>query len=198
MRVTGSSVAGLLVFVALFEARHALADDARTMLDGEQYQSLVAETKSLHVGDLLTVIVQEAATASSRADLNTQRNFTIAAQGGTSTVDPRHASLATTTDNRGTGSTQRSGRLLAQLSVRVTGVSPNGDLTVSGQQSLRINGEEQLITLSGIVRTRDVSADNTVLSSRIADAHIRFDGRGFVTRQSRPGWLARLFGYLGL
>jgi flagellar L-ring protein FlgH len=77
-------------------------------------------------------------------------------------------------------------------------IEPNGNLKVSGQQSLRINGEEQLITLSGVVRPRDVADDNSVLSSRIADARIRFDGKGFVTDQSKPGWLARLFQYLGL
>jgi len=69
---------------------------------------------------------------------------------------------------------------------------------VSGAQSLKINGEQQLITLSGVVRTRDIAADNTVLSSRIAEARIRFDGRGFVSDQSKPGWLARFFAFLGL
>ena len=69
---------------------------------------------------------------------------------------------------------------------------------MAGQQSLKINGEQQLITLSGVVRPRDVGADNTVLSSRIAEARIQFDGKGFVTDRSKPGWLARLLSYLGL
>jgi flagellar L-ring protein precursor FlgH len=69
---------------------------------------------------------------------------------------------------------------------------------VSGHQSLKINGEEQRITLSGVVRPRDVADDNTVPSSRIADAKIRFDGAGFVSDQSKPGWLARFFSLLGL
>jgi flagellar L-ring protein FlgH len=82
--------------------------------------------------------------------------------------------------------------------VRVIGINENGDLVVAGEQSLEINGEEQLITLSGIVRPRDVTGDNTVLSSRIADARIRFAGEGFVTDQSKPGLLARIFNFLGL
>lgn len=174
------------------------ADDAETMFDERTYRSLVAEKKALRVGDVLTVVVQESASASATTGLRGQRDFTLSAQAGTNKVGPYSASAGTATDSDGAGSTQRSGRLLAQLSVRVRDVSANGDLSVAGQQSLRINGEEQLITLSGIVRPRDIGADNTVLSSRIADARIQFDGKGFVTDRSRPGWLARLFSYLGL
>jgi flagellar L-ring protein FlgH len=173
-------------------------DDSQSMLDESTYRSLVAEQKALRIGDVLAVIVQEAASATSTADLRGQRNFTVAAQMSTSKDDPYSASAGTDTQSDGAGRTQRSGRLLAQLSVRVTDVNRNGDLVVSGQQSLRINGEEQLITLSGVVRPRDISENNTVLSSRIADARIRFDGKGFVTDQSKPGWLARLFALLGL
>jgi len=67
---------------------------------------------------------------------------------------------------------------------------------VAGQQSLKINGEEQRITLSGVVRRRDIGDDNTVLSSHIADARIRFDGAGFVNDQSKPSWFARFFNLL--
>lgn len=176
----------------------AALDDWQSMLDESTYRSLVAENKALRIGDVLAVIVQEAASATSTADLRSQKNFTVSAQMSTSKDDPYSASAGTDTQSDGAGRTQRSGRLLAQLSVRVTDVNSNGDLVVAGQQSLRINGEEQLITLSGVVRPRDISENNTVLSSRIADAHIRFDGKGFVTDQSKPGWLARLFGFLGL
>ena len=173
-------------------------DDSRSMFDEPTYRSLVAEDKALRVGDLLTVVVQEAASATSTADLRSQRNFTVTAQAGSSRGTTNTGTAGTSSDSDGTGRTERSGRLLAQLSVRVLEMNPNGDLKVSGQQSLKINGEEQLITLSGVVRPRDVGENNTVLSSRIAEARIRFDGKGFVTDQSKPGWLARLFNFLGL
>jgi flagellar L-ring protein precursor FlgH len=176
----------------------ASAEEAYSMLDESGYRALVAEQKAFRLGDVLTVIVQEAASATSSAELRSQRNFTVSAQAGTTNGDTHAASAGTDTQSDGSGRTQRSGQLLAQLTVRVTGLSPNGDLSVSGQQKLRINSEEQLITLSGVVRRRDISEGNTVLSSRIADAHIEFDGKGFVTRQSRPGWLARIFGWLGM
>jgi flagellar L-ring protein FlgH len=185
------------VALVLVDASSA-ADDAHSLFDEPTYRSLVAEDKALRVGDVLTVIVQEAASATSSADLRSQRNFTVSAQLDTFNGTSYSAAAATDSASDGAGRTQRSGRLLAQLSVRVTEVGENGDLIVAGQQSLRINGEEQLITLSGIVRPRDIGENNTVLSSRIAQARIRFDGKGFVTDQSKPGWLARLFNLLGL
>ena len=174
------------------------AGDSGSLLDESTYRPLVSEDKAWRTGDVLTVVVQEAASASSTADLRANRDFTLSAQIAATSYQPRTGSAGTSSASDGAGRTERSGKLLAQLSVRVVGVRPNGDLDVSGEQSLRINGEEQLITLSGIVRTRDITDSNTVLSSRIADARIRFEGKGFVTDQSRPGWLARLFRYLGL
>lgn len=170
------------------------------MFDEQTYRSLVAEDKAAHVGDVLTVIVQEAASASSTADQSSQRSFNLSAnaKGGSADASPHSVAAGIATDGDGIGRTQRSGKLLAQLSVRVTSVDPNGSLAVSGQQSLKINGEEQLITLSGIVRPRDITEGNTVLSSRIGNAHIRFEGKGFVTNQSKPGWLVRILAWLGL
>lgn len=176
----------------------AIADEATSLLDEPSYRSLVAEDKAAGVGDVLTVIVQEAATASSTADLRAQRSFRIAGEMAATKADPYSASGTTETQSDGLGRTQRSGRLLAQISVRITEVNDNGDLVVSGQQSLRINGEQQLITLSGVVRPRDITEGNTVLSSRIADATIQFHGKGFVARQSKPGWVAWFLSFLGL
>jgi flagellar L-ring protein precursor FlgH len=176
----------------------AHAEDGQSLFDEPTYRSLVAESKALRVGDVLTVIVQEAASAASSADLRARREFSLSADLDATRVTPHSANLDTATRSDGAGATQRSGRLLAQLSVRVVDVTANGDLQVSGQQSLRINGEKQIITLSGIVRTRDIGENNTVMSNRIADARIQFEGEGFVTDQSRPGWLARLFDFLGL
>jgi flagellar L-ring protein precursor FlgH len=176
----------------------AATDESTSMLDGQTYQSLVAEDKAAQIGDVLTVIVHEAASASSSTDLRAQRRFRIAGDLQTTRTEPYSAAATTDTRSDGVGRTERTGRLLAQISVRVTDVNDNGDLVVSGQQSLRINGEQQLITLTGVVRPRDITDSNTVLSSRVADAVIQFHGKGFVARQSKPGWLAQFFSWLGL
>jgi flagellar L-ring protein precursor FlgH len=190
----------LLAAAALAMRVHAAppGDEANTMFDPQTYRSMVAETKALSVGDVLTVAIQESTTASSSADLHTQRAFALSGQAGTNKHGPYSAAASTSSQSDGAGATDRSGSVLAQLSVRVVQINANGDLQVAGKQSLMINGEQQLITLSGVVRVRDIGTDNTVASSRIADARIQVSGKGFVANQSKPGFLARLLSILGL
>ncbi len=192
------AAAGLLGALLMFVDAVGAQPESGSMVDEASYRSLVAEDKAARIGDVLTVIVQEAASATSTTDLRARRSFAVSGQAGSSNGSEHSAFAGTDSESDGVGRTQRSGRLLAQLSVRVTKVNENGDLMVSGRQNLQINGEEQLITLTGVVRPRDISDSNTVLSSRIADARIEFDGKGFVTRQSRPGWFAWLLSFLGL
>ncbi len=92
----------------------------------------------------------------------------------------------------GSGQLQRKGNLTATLSVRVRKHMPNGDLYVEGTKVVLVGQEEHHIYVSGIVRRADISAENVVLSSRIADAEIEYTGRGDVSDQQRPGWLSRV------
>jgi len=190
--------ASVTICLLAVAATGAAADDQSSMFDESTYHPLVAATKAVHVGDVLTVVVQESASAASSTDLHSQRNFNVSGQVAYGRAGSHAVAGGTGSGSDGTGTTERTGKLLAQVSVRVNRIEESGDLVVSGQQSLKINGEEQRITLNGVVRTRDIGDDNTVLSSRIADARIRFDGAGFVTDQSKPGWLARFFNLLGM
>ncbi len=92
----------------------------------------------------------------------------------------------------GAGATQRKGQLSATLPVRVRKQLGNGDLFVEGTKVVMVGNEEQHIYVSGIVRQRDIAEDNTVLSSRVADAEIEYTGRGDVSDQQRRGWGNRL------
>lgn len=69
---------------------------------------------------------------------------------------------------------------------------PNGNLKIKGTREVTVNNEKQLITLSGIIRSRDISPDNIVLSTYISDAMIAYSGDGIVNERQRPGWLARI------
>jgi len=74
----------------------------------------------------------------------------------------------------------------------------NGDLRVVGSQVLNLSGEKTVIRVRGRVRAADVSATNAVLSNRLADAEIDYDGKGYVSRSGKPGVLTRVFNWLGL
>lgn len=93
---------------------------------------------------------------------------------------------------KGSGQIQRKGTLNATLPVRVRAVLPNGDLYVEGTKVVMVGAEEQHLYVSGVIRPDDIDYDNSVPSSRIADAEIEYTGRGDVSDQQRPGFMARI------
>ncbi|MDZ4693559.1 MAG: flagellar basal body L-ring protein FlgH [Deltaproteobacteria bacterium] len=94
-------------------------------------------------------------------------------------------------DFDGNGKTSRSGKLSATLPVRVRKVLGNGDLFVEGHKVVMVSNEEHHLYVSGVVRPIDVQYDNSVSSSRVADAEIEYTGRGDSTDVQRPGIVSR-------
>jgi flagellar L-ring protein FlgH len=93
----------------------------------------------------------------------------------------------------GTGTTSRSGTLEAWLTARVCEVLPNGDLVIEGTKDVTINRERQTLRIRGVIRQRDVTPNNIVLSTAIAHMEVQFDGKGIVSDANKPGWLYWLF-----
>lgn len=182
------------VLAPIVSAEPASAD---TLYAHGGWAGLATDRSARRPGDLVTILVYESATASNSASSGSHKNSKLAA-----TVSAGHFGKSAGLDLDGgsadTGTTGRSGQMVAQISATVDAVDAGGDLDVSGQQLIHINGERTLIKLKGRLRPADISAANTALSSRLADAAIDYDGSGFVSRSARPGPLARLFSWLGL
>lgn len=167
--------------------------------------SLFADFRARAVGDVVVVEVDESpqATGDARTELEREQqlqmgmpNFfglTAALQRAYPAIDPSNlVELMSESGFRGDGETERGSRVRGRIAVRVREVMPNGDLFVEGTKVLLVNEEELHIYLSGIVRPQDILEDNSVGSSRIADAQVEFTGRGSLTDNQRQGWLARL------
>jgi flagellar L-ring protein precursor FlgH len=101
-------------------------------------------------------------------------------------------------DFNGKGTIQRSGKLAAQITVTVQSVEPNGDLVVAGRQLIEVNDEKQHIVLSGKVRPVDIGENNTVVSTRLADANISYVGDGILAEKQQPGIISRILHWLRL
>ncbi len=165
--------------------------------------SLFSDHKSHRVGDILTVLIVESASASKQAATSNKKEFNLSS-GGTGEESSLNFiplfGLKTNTSSRqeysGDGSTSRKGDLKATIPVRVVDVSPNGDLAVEGTREVGVNGELETIVLSGIVRPQDITVDNTVFSFNIADARIHYEGKGTVNSGQRPGILIRLINWI--
>jgi flagellar L-ring protein FlgH len=189
-------IAGTALLVAL--AAPAQAED---LYRGSSWAAMSGDRKASEPGDILTVVIFQAAEATNSAqnssrkktDVGGSLNTTL----GSGSVN-ENLSLEFGGGYTGRGEVRRSERLVSQISMTVREVLPNGDLVVQGEQWVRINGETSLIGVRGRVRAADINADNAVLSSRIADARISYDGRGFVTRSAKPGIINRIFSFLGL
>ncbi|MEG3153135.1 flagellar basal body L-ring protein FlgH, partial [Sphingomonas sp. ZT3P38] len=144
-----------------------------------------------------TVVVHQVAEASNTTQNATRKSTDAGASIRGGSLDEGGA-LSFGGGYTGRGEARRSERLLAQLSVVVEEVLPNGDYRIAGKQLLRVNGENTTIAVRGRIRSADISSQNSVLSSRIADAEIDYDGKGFVSRSAKPGLINRLFSLLGL
>lgn len=196
--------ATILSCVALCGA--ASLASAQSLYSEATFQSLTADRRALRPGDSLTVLVLEAASASASANTTTNKTggITGAAKGSATTgggsvsLGEYSGSLSLGEDFGGKGVVQRAGRVAAQITVTVQSLAPNQEMYVSGRQQILVNGEKQLIELSGRVRPIDVSENNTVVSSRIADANITYVGDGILAEKQKQGILTHLLGWLGL
>lgn len=184
---------GIVLVTALFCAG-VMADSL--WKDGSR--SLYADRKAVKEGDVLTVLIYESTTATSRADTKTSKADSASTKPG---VGPLLSllpewSLSGKTNSQASGSTTRSGTLVGKISVVVKEVLPNGNLKVEGTRTVGVNGEKEKIVLTGIVRPEDISAENTVPSTAIAQAEIHYEGKGPVGSKQREGLLTKLLKWL--
>jgi len=183
-------VAGLLALAAV-------PAKAENLYDRSNWSALSSDRRAAAAGDALTIVIFQAAEASNSAQNASRRSTNIGGSISAGSLDER-AELDFGGAYTGRGEVRRSERLIAQITATVESVLPNGDLVVVGEQWMRVNGERTRIAVRGRVRTADITSENSVLSSRIADAQIDYDGRGFVSRSARPGLINRIFSFLGL
>jgi flagellar L-ring protein precursor FlgH len=195
-RLSPGGSAGLWLALSLafgFPAEAAAAD----LYNGGNWAALAADRPATQVGDSLTIIIDENSTASNSAKNGTKKASHFGFQlFGSPVNNAETLDLASGYD--GSGQTQRTHKMIAQISVVVDAIMPNGYLHVTGAEALKINGEHTNIRVKGLVRPADIGGDNTVLSTRVANAVIDYDGTGFNAKDMRPGILTRVVSWLGL
>ncbi len=163
------------------------------------------DTRAVRVGDFVVIKIDEQANAKGASTTNLKQDST--GSSGASAmlgivpalkkaypdIDPtKLIEFASKSGFSGAGDTARNGELTGNIAVRVGKEMPNGDLFLEGTKVVLINNEEYHLYVSGLVRRVDIAQDDTIASSRIADAQIEFTGRGDLADQQRKGWLARV------
>lgn len=186
------------------EAKASSASKTGSLFRSDR-SSLFSANKASRPGDILTVTISEQASAEKDAGTSTSRSSSNSL--GVSSIfgyeerlaekyanlDPSSL-LSTNTENSfdGSGSTSRQESLSATLTTRVTGIDEGGNLEIQGSKTVRVNHENQIIRLSGIVRPYDITENNTIDSENILDAKIEYLGDGVISEKQRPGWMVRV------
>ena len=158
------------------------------------------DQRASRVGDILTVIVE--ITDKAEIDNSTERtrdnaeNVGIAKLGGAEQllkkILPKDVDLAefvkATSDSKsdGEGSIEREEKLTTRIAVVVTQMLPNGNMVIEGRQEIRVNFEMRELIIAGVVRPEDITSENTVPISKIAEARISYGGRGQITDVQQP------------
>ena len=168
--------------------------------------NLFADHRAANVGDIVTVIIAESSSASKTASTQTSKVSSkegeitdlagISGLGGIGKFFPLKGAMNSDSGYTGSGSTSRSGSLTTRISAKITQVLPNGNLLIEGRRDILLNEEKESITISGVARPEDVSAGNIILSTKLADVQINYEGEGIINKQQRPGILSRILSWL--
>jgi flagellar L-ring protein precursor FlgH len=169
--------------------------------NGQTSRSMFADRKAAAKGDILTIVVSESAVAQSSQSKKSNREskledaisrFIYSGLGAHKGELPG-TSGAGKSSYSGGGDVSNSQSLSARAAVQVTDVLPNGNLVIEGVRVVTFSGETQYVVLRGIVRFDDISRENSVVSTNIADARVEFYSEGSLTDAQKRGWLAKAY-----
>ena len=196
----------ILLASALFLGAGALGRaDSLWTTPGGDHLSIYADHKACHVGDIVTVVVQEAAAAQSTQNKESTRTSTLndavgqyifapAVSGlGTHAGQTPAISLSGKSDYTGGGQVTNSNSVTSTAAVVVTDVLPNGNFVIEGIRLITFSGETQYMVLHGLVRPDDISSADTVNSTSIADARIEVVGQGALSDAQKQGWFSKIY-----
>lgn len=170
---------------------------AVSLFNESDYRPLIADKKAYLLGDLLTVLVLESSDAQSTSDLASKKETRMELESSYN-GNKYEADFGFNGKGNTVAKTGRNGKIKATLTVRINSILANQSYQIEGQQQIQVNGEQQTILLSGIVRQEDISPQNTILSTRIANAQITYTGNGSVSNSQNHNMIYKVLSFLGL
>jgi flagellar L-ring protein precursor FlgH len=186
--------------VVPFAAESQPATDGAIWHDGHDIP-LFENAVARNVGDILTIVLVESTDASKSSSTTTKKASKADLPGPTIAGRPitvkgteiLSAGMGNETSFNGEGASRQSNSLDGQVTVSVVRRLPNGNLLIRGEKLITINQGREFLQLQGIVRSIDILPDNTISSTKVANALITYSGKGAVANASAPGLLARFF-----
>lgn len=176
-----------------------------TQTNGSLYQSsqsmtLFTDTKARNIGDIITIVLNERTASSKSSGVNVTKESSTSLPAGTifgttPTLNgvPFDTSISQDRDFAGDAGADQSNSLSGSIAVTVADVLPNGNLIVRGEKWMTLNRGDEFIRISGILRPEDISPQNTVASTRLANAQISYSGTGELANSQNMGWMSKFF-----
>lgn len=186
------------------QERVATADNPGSLYDPDGAAMLFADSRARRVGDIVFIKVMETTQAKNKATTTTDKsgklNLGVESFLGKDSLPIIPGAVGTTplikagTSNsfEGEGETKRESTLTTTVAARVSRVLNGGLMEVVGARETRVNGETQIVVVQGVIRDRDIDADNTIRSTSMAEARIELYGEGILAEKQRQGWLGRI------
>ena len=188
---------GATLLSPVFVPQAAPAAAAQSLWGGGYTQNIFADRKAHDVGDILTIIISESTTTSAAKSSSNSKSGNVNLNAGVGLFTFLEAASAGGSDSfKATGAASDTNKVSGTVTVTVTEVEPNGNMVLEGTQSIWQNKNEHKITFRGVCRQDDVTANNTIPSNKIADATVRFDGKGPLNAKQRQGILTQIFNIL--
>ncbi|SEH29062.1 flagellar basal body L-ring protein FlgH [Selenomonas sp. KH1T6] len=165
--------------------------------DGAFNRGVFADRKAYRVGDIVTIVITETTTLSTAKNTSNSKSGSTSLEAGIGIFRFLKAASASGSDAfSAKGSATATNTALGNVTVTVTEVLPNGNMVLEGTQSIWQNKDEHKITFRGICRQDDILGNNTIPSTKVADATVRFDGKGPLNAKQRQGILTQIFNIL--
>jgi flagellar L-ring protein precursor FlgH len=202
-----SNLMAAVVLAAL--ASGAPADSLFSQQTAKDATTVSEKLDRFEVGDIITVIVRETLDASTSAGTNTKKEsdvkanaaaaanpFLVAEQpDGNNILNPGELpnwDIQSENETKNTGDTRRRNTLTTSITCTVVEVLPNGNLKISGDKQVTVNRDDSMVTVSGIIRSKDITAQNTIQSTQVADASVLVKGKGPLWNNQRRGLVTRV------
>ena len=163
--------------------------------------NIYSDSKAHRVGDIISVILEESTQANKNAKTElTKENSTeldpvVGLGGGNVTLNGQSLQFGINQNSSFTGDSiaDQGNSLTGNISVHVLKVLPNGNLMIRGEKWITLNNGDEYIRLTGIIRSKDINSNNTILSTKVANARIQYAGTGSFADTNEQGWLTKFF-----
>jgi len=162
--------------------------------------TLYSDRKARRVGDIITIVLQERTSSSKTSNIGIVKDNEATIPAGmllgvipTSDEIPLDTGISAEREFKGEAEADQSNRLTGNISVTVVDVYPNGTLSIRGEKWMTLNRGDEYIRISGLVRPDDVTPENTVVSTKIANARITYSGEGDIANSQKMGWVTNFF-----